>query len=176
MLARQHCIRQACRAGFTRYPVRSAYLTPATVSPWQTLLQDRSIVTAAKAKERVGVAAILNSLDTPTVVEVKDTNQLGKKAMKNLTIEYNHGLQDPWKLAQAVTGRLEKDRLAEAAGLVRIASKDMQVPAAWNHLIDYQLKHQRLHAAFKLYNEVCQSCLIPSPPLSSLTDNESHNR
>lgn len=102
----------------------------------------------------MGVAGILDVNNTPTIVPIKDSTQLDKAQLKNLTVEYNYGLQDPWKLSNAVISRLRRDRLAEAQGLVRIASKDMQVPASWNQLIDYQLKHQRLHAALKLFNEV----------------------
>ncbi|CAI4211830.1 unnamed protein product [Parascedosporium putredinis] len=155
MLARQHCVRQACRSGFAsaiaHRPLRLAAIAPG-----------RGIVTAAKTRKQVGVAGILDVNNTPTIVPIKDSTQLDKAQLKNLTVEYNYGLQDPWKLSNAVISRLRRDRLAEAQGLVRIASKDMQVPASWNQLIDYQLKHQRLHAALKLFNEMKKRGQLPN--------------
>jgi hypothetical protein len=49
---------------------------------------------------------------------------------------------------------LKKDRIDEAIVLTRKASRLHKVSVSWNHLINYQMEHQRLHAAVKLYNEV----------------------
>ena len=161
MLARQYCIRQASKVGFAMPPIASS-LRPTTLAPSWKLQNRRQIVTSSRSKETVGVSAILDVNNTPTIVPIKDPLQADKAMMKKLRIEYRLGLQDPWKLAQAVTNRLRKDRPFEAIGLVRIASRDMQVPAGWNLIMEYQLSHQRLNAAFKLYNEMKKRGQLPN--------------
>ncbi len=69
---------------------------------------------------------------------------------------------DPFHIAQHVTAALEKGSFDEALLMTRLASRKAKVEVSWNHLIDYQLKNKRLHAAIKLYNEVrTRSCLFP---------------
>ena len=66
-------------------------------------------------------------------------------------------LKDPFKIAEHVLRTLEKGRFEEAALLTRKASRDTKVTVSWNHLIDYQMRNQRLNSALKLYNEVLPS-------------------
>jgi pentatricopeptide repeat protein len=62
--------------------------------------------------------------------------------------------QDPFHIAQHVSKALERGSFDEALLLTRTASRNKKVEVSWNHLIDYQMKNRRLHAAVKLYNEV----------------------
>jgi pentatricopeptide repeat protein len=61
---------------------------------------------------------------------------------------------DPFHIANYVATALQKGRFDEALLLARRASRNKKVEVTWNHLIDYQMKNRRLHAAVKLYNEV----------------------
>lgn len=81
-------------------------------------------------------------------------NRLKWKVKKHL-----EHLNNNYKVAEYVADTLEKGEFEEAAMLVREASRTQNVTVAWNHLIDYQMRQQRLHAAVKMYNEVCD---IPS--------------
>ncbi|KAM7199044.1 hypothetical protein V8F20_005862 [Naviculisporaceae sp. PSN 640] len=63
-------------------------------------------------------------------------------------------LKDPKLIADHVKATLQKDRYLEALLLTRKASRDTKVTVSWNHLIDYTMKAQRLHASIKLYNEM----------------------
>ncbi|KAH6841138.1 hypothetical protein B0I37DRAFT_393946 [Chaetomium sp. MPI-CAGE-AT-0009] len=69
---------------------------------------------------------------------------------------------DPYHIAQSVAGMLEKERFDEALMMARMASRNTKVEVSWNHLIDYQLKNQRLHAAVKLYNEMKKRAQVPN--------------
>jgi len=79
----------------------------------------------------------------------------------------NHA-QDPFKIAQIVENVLAKGRYDEALALTKEASVDRQCVVSWNHLIDYQMQNQRLHAAIKLFNDVCLE-FFPSVQLPSIT-------
>lgn len=76
-----------------------------------------------------------------------------KKHLEHLTNNY--------KIAEHVERTLDRGEFEEASMLVRQASKTQNVTVAWNHLIDYQMRQQRLHAAVKLYNEVCTTAIKP---------------
>jgi hypothetical protein len=60
-------------------------------------------------------------------------------------------------IANHIRKTLDKGNFEEAVLIARKASKDTKVAVSWNHLIDYQMSHHRLHAALKLYNEVSRS-------------------
>jgi len=70
-------------------------------------------------------------------------------------------LKDPLKIAEHVKATLDKDKFDEALLLTRNASRDALVTVSWNHLIDYQMKQQRLHGAIKLYNEMKKRAQFP---------------
>jgi pentatricopeptide repeat protein len=70
---------------------------------------------------------------------------------------------DPYHIAQHVSKALEKGSFDEALMMARMASRNAKVEVSWNHLIDYQLKNKRLHAAIKIYNEVRPGLYAPLP-------------
>ena len=90
-------------------------------------------------------------------------DELGKKKYEKklewVVKKHLEHLQDPYHIAQHVSKALAKGSYDEALLMTRIASRDGKVEVSWNHLIDYQMKNKRLHAAIKVYNEV----RIPSP-------------
>ncbi|KAI0166064.1 hypothetical protein GGR57DRAFT_4512 [Xylariaceae sp. FL1272] len=71
-------------------------------------------------------------------------------------------LSDPLHIANRVRRALDKDDFDHAAMITRQASKSHKVEVSWNHLIDYQLKHDRLAAALKLYNEMKKRAQLPN--------------
>ncbi|KAI4866434.1 hypothetical protein F4820DRAFT_417102 [Hypoxylon rubiginosum] len=71
-------------------------------------------------------------------------------------------LKDPLHIAEYVHKTLGKDHFEEAALVARKASKNTNVAVSWNHLIDYQMRHDKLHAAIKLYNEMKKRAQLPN--------------
>ncbi|KAI1417716.1 hypothetical protein F5Y13DRAFT_185048 [Hypoxylon sp. FL1857] len=71
-------------------------------------------------------------------------------------------LNDPLHIADYVRKTLAKGNFEEAALITRKASRDKKVIVSWNHLIDYQLQNDRLHAAIKLYNEMKKRAQLPN--------------
>ncbi|AEO69585.1 da4a5a57-78ef-46ca-89d5-86ccefe3fb65 [Thermothielavioides terrestris] len=69
---------------------------------------------------------------------------------------------DPYHIAQHVSRVLQKGSFDEALLMTRMASRNKKVEVSWNHLIDYQMKNHRLHAAVKLYNEMKKRGQIPN--------------
>ncbi|KAK4043278.1 hypothetical protein C8A01DRAFT_32595 [Parachaetomium inaequale] len=69
---------------------------------------------------------------------------------------------DPYHIALHVARVLEKGNFDEALMTARMASRNTKVEVSWNHLIDYQMKNRRLHAAVKLYNEMKKRAQIPN--------------
>jgi pentatricopeptide repeat protein len=69
--------------------------------------------------------------------------------------------KDPFKVQEHVLRILEKGNFEEAVTLVRKASRDTKLTVSWNHLIDYEMKNQHLHAAIKLYNEMKKRAQLP---------------
>lgn len=155
MLARQLLLRQARSAGAGR----PAYLACTTPRPRPqrrgVSTSQRTRPAATGSRTTIGAATAVNVDTVPTFVGTKSSNVgLTKNELRNLEREYKNYLQNPYKLANAVKNRLEKNRYEEALVLARRASKDGQVVVSWNLLIDYTFGKQRLHAAIKLFNEV----------------------
>lgn len=73
-----------------------------------------------------------------------------KRAMKK-ELQYT---TDPYHIADNVVKKLKENDFDKALLLTREASKDKQCVVSWNHCIEYQFKHNKLHAAIKLFNEV----------------------
>ena len=71
-------------------------------------------------------------------------------------------MHDPFHVAKYIERILAKDRFEEALLTTRLASKDMTVVVSWNALIDYQLRHDRLRGALKLYNEMKKRTQLPN--------------
>jgi pentatricopeptide repeat protein len=89
--------------------------------------------------------------------KMKYEKRLEANAMKHLSM-----MPDPYHIAQHITSALRKGNFDEALLMTRMASRKSKVEVSWNHLIDYQLKNKRLHAAIKLYNEV-RICVFAVP-------------
>jgi len=66
-------------------------------------------------------------------------------------------LPDRWHHSKLVRSLLAQDRREEALLLIQRSGKEFQLTVSWNHLIEYELKKQRLHGAVKLYNDVGRS-------------------
>ncbi|KAI1816075.1 hypothetical protein GGS20DRAFT_540007 [Poronia punctata] len=97
--------------------------------------------------------------DEPPPVIKPEKGQDGKATSPSRSVEWVarkelQYLNDPLHIGRRVQAVLAKDEFEQAAQMTRLASKDMDVAVSWNHLIDYQLKKDRIHAAFKLYNEM----------------------
>ncbi|KAI3337135.1 hypothetical protein HD806DRAFT_475791 [Xylariaceae sp. AK1471] len=71
-------------------------------------------------------------------------------------------LKDPLHIANRVRKALDSDDFKHAAEITRQASKHTKVAVSWNHLIDYELKKDRIHSAFKLYNEMKKRAQLPN--------------
>lgn len=83
--------------------------------------------------------------------ELKEKKKLDWIVKKRLTY-----LKDPVKIAEDIERTLAKDKFEEALALTRAACRNTNVVVSWNHLIEYQFKHNRMRAAFKLFNEVSE--------------------
>ncbi|KAM0334031.1 hypothetical protein ACHAQA_001051 [Verticillium albo-atrum] len=86
---------------------------------------------------------------TETSLDTKEKQKLEWVVKKHL-----ERMDDPFKIAQHVHRTLAKDRYDEALLLVQQASKTAQCTVSWNHLIDYQMKNQKLNAAVRLLNDM----------------------
>ncbi|KAI0128495.1 hypothetical protein BJ170DRAFT_621810 [Xylariales sp. AK1849] len=106
------------------------------------------------AKERKGTTLTEDDDDNPKRRVSKSAESAVKKQLQYL--------DDPLFIAQQVQRTLARDRFEEAALLVRNASRKYKVPVSWNHLIEYQLRNHRLHAAIKLYNEMKKRGQLPT--------------
>ncbi|PSS03786.1 hypothetical protein BD289DRAFT_478275 [Coniella lustricola] len=73
-----------------------------------------------------------------------------------------HWTKDPYHIAQNVAKKLQENDFDKALLLTQQASKDKQVVVSWNHLIEYQFKNQKLHAAIKLYNDMKKRFQLPN--------------
>ncbi|KAK8114806.1 pentatricopeptide repeat protein [Apiospora kogelbergensis] len=85
---------------------------------------------------------------------------------KKMQRAVNHRLalmDDPYHIAKDVLLTLAKDRYDEAKFMVAKASgKKKNLTVSWNHLIDYQMRHQRLNGAIKLFNEMKKLFQVPN--------------
>lgn len=98
-----------------------------------------------------------------------------EKAIRWKVKKHLEYLDNNYKIAEHVERTLERGDYDEALLLVREASRKGDVVVSWNHLIGYLMRNQRLHAAVKLYNEVCpRSYLHPLDVFSNFghTDEE----
>ncbi|KAK4193965.1 hypothetical protein QBC35DRAFT_511134 [Podospora australis] len=87
---------------------------------------------------------------------VDPNNEQDQKLLKVRKIVKKHltWLKDPLDIAQHIRKTLDKGGWDEALMMARTVSVNTKAEVSWNHLIDYQLKQGRLHAAIKLYNEM----------------------
>ncbi|KAK3944236.1 hypothetical protein QBC46DRAFT_305368 [Diplogelasinospora grovesii] len=116
------------------------------------------------ASSRRGYATAVTDLQTAEAKDSEDAPELSPAQNRRLEwvvkkhLEY---LKDPYKIQEHVKRTLDKGAFDEAALLTRKASRDAKVTVSWNHLIDYQMRNQRLHAAMKLYNEMKKRAQLP---------------
>ncbi|KAK7949692.1 pentatricopeptide repeat protein [Apiospora saccharicola] len=122
----------------------------------------RSIISATTAQQTRGYAVAASASvvesairgETEPVAEPSPMNSKEAKALEwsvNKQLEY---LSDPFHIANTVQAILNKGRFDEAKMMVLKASKDKNIAVSWNHLIDYEMRHQKLHSGIKLFNEM----------------------
>ncbi|RYO76804.1 hypothetical protein DL766_007417 [Monosporascus sp. MC13-8B] len=140
-----------CRACFRRAlsTLFEQALPPKTYCPptWR-VRKYATAVTAVKTKE------LPDDGDGSSTTVAKSKEWAARKQLRYM--------QDPYHIASYVTKVLSADRFEEAALITRLASKDKNVTVSWNELIKYQLKHNRLRAALKLYNEMKKRAQLPN--------------
>ena len=112
------------------------------------------------------------SLDLDVAPDSVDVRKVDWKAKQTRKIDWSvqqhlKHAEDPFKIAQIVDNVLAKGRYDEALALARKASVDRQCVVSWNHLINHLMENQRLHAAIKLFNEVCRSIVTDLPNSST---------
>ncbi|KAI5868155.1 hypothetical protein GGS23DRAFT_14841 [Durotheca rogersii] len=69
---------------------------------------------------------------------------------------------DPLLIANHVKRTLEAGKFDEAAKFTRQASLRSKVVVSWNHLIDYHIRQDRVHASLKLFNEMKKRNQMPN--------------
>lgn len=173
------CLRTLRTAGTT--PVQTRLLGPLRNSPGLGILRR----TYVGKSVQVDIEAALSELvryeaeqkeeaEEEKKNEDKDEEDRGRekyaKKLEWVVKKHLNYLKDPWHIAQHVRKALDKGSYDEALLMARMASRNYgKVEVSWNHLIDYQMKNRRLHAAIKLYNEVRTnppSSLSLPPPTS----------
>lgn len=84
------------------------------------------------------------------------------KSMERTVERQMEFFDDPYHIAKEVERVLAKDNFDQAVLLTRNASKNLKVTVAWNHLIGYQMRTFKLHAAIKTYNEMKKRAQLPN--------------
>lgn len=112
-------------------------------------LDQRRLATTAVSTQKAG----LPKEDGSSAV----TTPSREKAIRWKVKKHLEYLDNNFKIAEHVERTLERGDYDEALLLVREASRKGDVVVSWNHLIGYLMRNQRLHAAVKIYNEVCST-------------------
>ncbi|KAJ9151741.1 Pentatricopeptide repeat protein [Pleurostoma richardsiae] len=112
--------------------------------------------------EEAAAAAGEDAGQTDQSLAVTKDSKRGEKQLAWVVRKHLEHMKDPYKIAQHVENTLRKDRFEEALAVTREASKGAQCVVSWNHLIEYHLQHQRLHAGIKLYNEMKKRAQRPN--------------
>ncbi|CAJ2506937.1 Uu.00g081230.m01.CDS01 [Anthostomella pinea] len=142
------------------------HLTPTTRAP-----RSRTYATATAAAAPVDTAKSPASKkdDRPLLQrsswakgDDRPLEQRSSRAQEWVARKHLQYLKDPLHIATQVKRILDKDRFDEAALITKKASVNASVAVSWNHLIDYQLRHFRVHQAMKLYNEMKKRGQIPN--------------
>ncbi|GAB7363136.1 hypothetical protein MBLNU230_g3424t1 [Neophaeotheca triangularis] len=79
---------------------------------------------------------------------------------KDLKLELRY-LKDPMKLADHVHYTLRCEKPDKAVDLCRVASRSMECIVSWNHVIDWNMKRNRIPEALKIYNEMKKRAQFP---------------
>ncbi|KAK0623622.1 hypothetical protein B0T14DRAFT_602167 [Immersiella caudata] len=119
----------------------------------------------ALSSKRLASTSAIVAPQPPATAEDKNTELVEERRVQKIEFAVKKHLQylskDPFKIQEHVLRILEKGNFEEALLLVRKASRDTKITVSWNHLIDYEMKNQRLHAAIKLYNEMKKRVQLP---------------
>ncbi|KAK0646110.1 hypothetical protein B0T16DRAFT_412658 [Cercophora newfieldiana] len=146
---------KAClRKGLSTVASESRLLLRPVQSQAATALSSRRL--ASSSATVVPKLPLAPADETADLAEQRRTEKLKYAVKKHLTC-----LKDPLKIGEHVQRTLEKGNFEEALLLVRTASRDTKLTVSWNHLIDYEMKKQHLHAAIKLYNEMKKRAQLP---------------
>ncbi|KAK8041867.1 hypothetical protein PG993_006390 [Apiospora rasikravindrae] len=135
-------------------PTTSNALRRSTISTTSTQQQTRSFAAATSVVERTKQDG---EDEEKPVMNKKDTKVLEWSVNKQL--EY---LSDPFHIANQVQAILDKDRFEEAKMMVLKASKGKNIAVSWNHLIDYEMRRQKLHSGIKLFNDMKKRAQMPT--------------
>ncbi|ROW14954.1 hypothetical protein VPNG_03384 [Cytospora leucostoma] len=84
-----------------------------------------------------------------------------EKMRRATKIELSYA-KDPYHIADNVQTKLKGGEFEKALLLTREASRDKQCVVSWNHLIEYEFKKQKIHAAIKLFNEMKKRAQLPN--------------
>ncbi|KAI1769075.1 hypothetical protein GGR53DRAFT_277749 [Hypoxylon sp. FL1150] len=138
-------------------PAPRPYRTPTIPRPYYVSTQSRRYKTTnAEASTRV------ENTEQDGAPEEDYTLRRVSKAQDWAAQKQLQYLKDPLHIAQYVSKTLGEDNFEEAALITRKASKNTKVVVSWNHLIKYQLQHDKIHAAVKLYNEMKKRAQLPN--------------
>ncbi len=156
----------ACRA-CTRRTVRA--LLGSRPADIQTASLRTAAVSLSRQQTYATAPAGVQGADSAALVDSSAKSERSPKKLQWIANKHLQYLDDPYNIADHVLKILERDQYDEALVLTQEASKDKKVVVSWNHLINYQLRNQRLHAAVKLYNEVSGLRAPPSPVLRPMS-------
>lgn len=161
---------RACARRASTYPLRRLPIAPSrTVAPVKTFAttpirryspasapehpsSDWGYLEAVADKEEKEVDHEAKELDDPEG-KVAAREKALEKLKRAVKIELKL-TTDPYHIAESISRKLAQHEYEKALLMTREASRDKQVVVCWNHLIAYEFTNQRLHSAFKLYNEV----------------------
>lgn len=158
------CCRRALNSTLVTHPTPSQLrLAPQATKAFLSS-DNRHLATAAVSTRK---AAPPREEEGTSVSTTSRDKAIRWKVKKHL--EY---LDNNYKIAEHVERTLERGDYDEALLLVREASRKGDVTVSWNHLIGYLMRNQRLHAAVKLYNEVCPR--FPLHPVEMISNHRRH--
>ncbi|KAI0526472.1 hypothetical protein F5B22DRAFT_159488 [Xylaria bambusicola] len=159
MFTCRECLRRAfnssSRAGIPKNLSASHSSLPPLSATTKASRPNKKYSTVATAQELTADETRSDVAHDPTRKDHGDNKPsvLGRSAKWAARKELEY-LNDALHIANRVAAALNKDDFEVAAQITRQASKDKNVIVSWNHLIDYQLRNGRIHAAMKLYNEM----------------------
>ena len=129
-----------------------------TRHPFRAVVRRR--ITTAPTTPRDGDASLTTN-PTPKIEFSKDdSKKIAIRDERALRLELQY-LKDPVKLAEHVQYTLRCNKTEKALDLCRLASKNMRCVVAWNHTIDWLMKHGRANEAIKVYNEMKKRAQFP---------------
>jgi pentatricopeptide repeat protein len=138
-------------------PVRRAVhslvqTTPPTTNP--PAAPTTTSVTSSHGGPYLNAAQLrhINKQENAKVQDIMET--ASQRAMRKALQEELKWLTDPLKFANHVEYTLRCEKPEKALELCRMASTKMDCVVAWNHCIDWHLKHGKHQDARKIFNEM----------------------